>query len=124
MVNMTDQITQLVPIEADEVDGVQPQAKPTRERLNLRMEINELLPKVVTRTSKVAIASLVLGALVFWTLGLTAIPAVITGHIGLLITRRAQRGRWMAIVGLVLGYATLVVFGLVILGGLLYMVES
>ena len=63
------------------------------------------------QTSGTAIASLVLGCLVFLTCGLTGIPAVICGHIAQgKIGRSAGRltGGGMAIAGLVTGYLGLV----------------
>ena len=63
------------------------------------------------QTSGTAIASLVLGCLVFFTCGLTGIPAVICGHIAQgKIGKSAGRltGGGMAIAGLVMGYLGLV----------------
>ncbi|MDI1314525.1 DUF4190 domain-containing protein [Prosthecobacter sp.] len=58
-------------------------------------------------TSGLAIASLVCGILVFLTVGLAGLPAVITGHLALSGIRKsggALGGRGMAIAGLILGY--------------------
>ncbi len=60
-------------------------------------------------TNSMAIASLVLGVAEFFTAGLTAIPAVICGH----IARRqmkltSQRGDGLATGGLVLGYMAII----------------
>jgi len=61
-----------------------------------------------------AVASMVLGILSFACLGpLCAIPGIITGHIALARIgrdRNATGGRGMAIAGLVLGYANIVIF--------------
>ncbi len=56
-------------------------------------------------TNSMAIASMVLGVAEFFTAGLTAIPAVICGHIARRQMRQsAQRGDGLATSGLVLGY--------------------
>lgn len=70
-------------------------------------------PITTPQTSGLAITSLVLGILVFCTVGLTAIPAVICGHIALSqIGKSSGRttGSGLAIGGLVTGY-----FGLLLL---------
>ncbi len=62
-------------------------------------------------SSGLAIASLVLGILGFFTLGLTSIPAAISGHLSLSKIKKsagAIAGRGMAVAGLVLGYVSLV----------------
>lgn len=61
------------------------------------------------RTSGLAIASLVCGLMGFITCFITAIPAVICGHLALSEMRRDPQvdGRGMAIVGLVTGYLIL-----------------
>ncbi|HLI42566.1 MAG TPA: DUF1707 and DUF4190 domain-containing protein, partial [Streptosporangiaceae bacterium] len=56
-------------------------------------------------TNSMAIASMVLGVAEFFTAGLTAIPAVICGHVARRQMRQtAQRGDGLATSGLVLGY--------------------
>jgi Domain of unknown function (DUF1707)/Domain of unknown function (DUF4190) len=56
-------------------------------------------------TNSMAIASMVLGVAEFFTAGLTAIPAVICGHIARRQMRQtAERGDGLATSGLVLGY--------------------
>jgi hypothetical protein len=56
-------------------------------------------------TNSMAIASMVLGVAEFFTAGLTAIPAVICGHVARRqIRQTAQRGDGLATSGLVLGY--------------------
>lgn len=62
-------------------------------------------PVPVTPTSGLAIGSLVCGILEFFTLGLSAIPAVILGHLARgQIRRTGERGDGMAIAGLILGW--------------------
>lgn len=73
------------------------------------------------RTSGLAVWSLVLGILAFLTAGLTAIPAVICGHLALGKIKRsagAQSGGGLAIAGLVTGYLGLVIFVIAVLAGL------
>jgi hypothetical protein len=65
-----------------------------------------------------AILSMVMAFVGFISCGLTAIPAVVFGHIGLHQIKRADRpeeGRGLAIAGLILGY-------LIILGGIGFIV--
>jgi uncharacterized membrane protein len=72
-----------------------------------------------TATNSMAIASLVLGVAEFFTVGLTAVPAVICGHIARRQMRQtAERGEGLATGGLVLGYMA-IVFWSVILAALL-----
>jgi hypothetical protein len=72
-----------------------------------------------TGTNSMAVASLVLGVAEFFTVGLTAIPAVICGHIARRQMRQTlERGEGLATGGLVLGYMA-IVFWSVILAGLL-----
>lgn len=64
-------------------------------------------PSVVPRTSGLAITSLVLGICSFFTIGLTAIPAVICGHIARGKIRRsggARTGGGLALAGIICGY--------------------
>jgi hypothetical protein len=68
------------------------------------------------RVSLLAFGSLVCG--IIWALGLGSICAVILGHLALRRLRRGgQSGRVMAVVGLVLGYAGVVVTFVLLLGG-------
>jgi hypothetical protein len=61
--------------------------------------------------SKFAIAAFVLMCLLPWSAGLTALPAIVLGHLGLRDTRaKRRRGRVMAILALVGGYVTVVAF--------------
>lgn len=70
------------------------------------------------RTSGLAIASLVLGILAFFTLGVTGIVAVILGHMALSRIRRQPAelgGSGLAIAGLVTGYIGIVLLILMLL---------
>ena len=59
-----------------------------------------------TTVSPVAVVALVCGIGEFFTLGMTAIPAVILGHVARRQVRQTgQRGDGMALTGLILGYA-------------------
>ena len=73
------------------------------------------------RTSSLAIWSLVLGILAVVLAGLTAIPAVICGHLALGKIKRSggtQSGGGLAIAGLVTGYLGFCIFGFAVLAGL------
>ena len=73
------------------------------------------------RTSGLAIWSLVLGILALPLAGLTAIPAVICGHLALGRIKRsagAQSGGGLAIAGLVTGYLGFMILGIAMLAGL------
>jgi uncharacterized membrane protein len=70
-------------------------------------------------TNSMAIASMVLGVAEFFTAGLTAIPAVICGH----VARRqmkltGQRGDGLATGGLVLGYMAIIFWAVLIAASL------
>jgi uncharacterized membrane protein len=70
-----------------------------------------------TTTNSMAIASMVLGVAEFFTAGLTAIPAVICGH----VARRqmkltGERGDGLATGGLVLGYMAIIFWSVVVVG--------
>ena len=72
-----------------------------------------------TGTNSMAIASMVLGVAEFFTAGLTAIPAVICGH----VARRqmklsSQRGDGLATSGLVLGYMAIIFWSVLIAASL------
>jgi hypothetical protein len=73
----------------------------------------------VQTTNSMAIASMVLGVAEFFTVGLTAIPAVICGH----VARRqmkltGQRGDGLATGGLVLGYMAIIFWAILIAASL------
>lgn len=58
------------------------------------------------KTNGLAIAALVLGLVSFATCGLTAIPAIICGHLALgQIKRTGEQGQGMAMAGLIIGWA-------------------
>jgi uncharacterized membrane protein len=66
-------------------------------------------------TNTLARASLVLGAAEFFTMGLTAIPAVICGHLAKREMRQTgQRGDGLATAGLVLGYMAIIFWAVII----------
>ena len=66
-------------------------------------------------TNSMAIASIVLGVAEFFTAGLTAIPAVICGHIARRQMRQTpQRGDGLATGGLVLGYMAIIFWAVLI----------
>lgn len=70
---------------------------------------------VVRGTNSLAVAALVCGVAEFFTLGLTAIPAVILGHMARgRIRRSGEQGSGLALAGLILGYAAIIVFVLAI----------
>jgi hypothetical protein len=73
-------------------------------------------PAVSTATNSLARASMILGVAEFFSMGLTAVPAVICGHIAKREMRETgQRGDGMATAGLVLGYMAIVFWGIVII---------
>lgn len=79
-------------------------------------------PPLATQTSGLAIASMVLGILGFLLVGLTALPAVICGHISLSRIKKSSGAlsvKGMAITGLVAGYIGMAFFALTILAGVL-----
>ena len=66
-----------------------------------------------------AVASMVLGVAEFFTMGLTAIPAVICGHIARRQMRMTpQRGEGLATSGLVLGYMAIIFWAVLIAASL------
>jgi hypothetical protein len=70
-------------------------------------------------TNSLAIASMVLGVAEFFTGGLTAIPAVICGHVARRqMKQTAQRGDGMATSGLVLGYMAIIFWSVLIAASL------
>jgi hypothetical protein len=71
----------------------------------------------VEHTNALATAAFALGMLEFLTLGLTAIPAIICGHIAQYQIRRSgEQGAGMACFALIFGYLALAIGGLVLLG--------
>jgi DUF1707 SHOCT-like domain/Domain of unknown function (DUF4190) len=76
-------------------------------------------------TNSMAIASMVLGVAEFFTGGLTAIPAVICGHVARRQMRQtAQRGDGLATSGLVLGYMAIIFWSVLIAASLVSVVIS
>ena len=70
-------------------------------------------------TNSMAIAAMVLGVAEFFTAGLTAIPAVICGHLARRQMRQtAQRGDGLATSGLVLGYMAIIFWSVLIAASL------
>jgi uncharacterized membrane protein len=68
-----------------------------------------------TSTNSMAIASMVLGVAEFFTVGLTAIPAVVCGHIARRqIRQTTERGDGLATSGLVLGYMAIIFWAVLI----------
>ena len=89
-----------------------------RRRLSRKPRLHAAAP---SNTQGLAIASLVLGILSFLTAGLTAIPAVICGHVSRATIRKsagAQTGDGLALVGLILGYVGVAIMGVAVLAGL------
>jgi hypothetical protein len=81
------------------------------------------LPPRSAHTNGMATAAMVLGLLEFVTMGMTAIPAIICGHVARnQIRRSGEQGDGMAVTGLVLGYGA-VVFA-VLVGFLVAVVAS
>ena len=75
-----------------------------------------VIPPPVRRTNGTAVAALVLGIAEFWTLGLTAVPALICGHTARAqIRRQGGEGSGMATAGIVLGWLAVGFWGLVFL---------
>jgi hypothetical protein len=72
-----------------------------------------------TTTNSMAIVSMVLGVAEFFTAGLTAIPAVICGHVARRqIKLTGQRGDGLATGGLVLGYMAIIFWAVLIAASL------
>ena len=70
-------------------------------------------------TNSLAIASMVLGVAEFFTGGLTAIPAVVCGHVARRqMKQTAQRGDGLATSGLVLGYMAIIFWSVLIAASL------
>lgn len=75
------------------------------------------VPVAQPATNSMAVAALICGLGEFFTMGLTAIPAVIFGHMARKQVRETgQRGDGMALAGLVLGWAAIGLFAAVIAG--------
>jgi Domain of unknown function (DUF4190)/DUF1707 SHOCT-like domain len=75
-------------------------------------------PTVAPRTNSLAVAALVCGVAEVFTLGLTAIPAVVLGHMARgQIRRSGEQGSGLALAGLILGWAAIVLFVLLVVVG-------
>ena len=76
-------------------------------------------PPPPSGTNSMAIASMVLGVAEFFTAGLTAIPAVVCGHIARRqMKQTAERGDGLATSGLVLGYMAIIFWSVLIAASL------
>ena len=76
-------------------------------------------PPPPSGTNSMAVASMVLGVAEFFTGGLTAIPAVICGHVARRqMKQTAQRGDGLATSGLVLGYMAIIFWSVLIAASL------
>jgi Domain of unknown function (DUF4190)/Domain of unknown function (DUF1707) len=72
---------------------------------------------VAQPTNSMAVAALICGLGEFFTMGLTAIPAVVFGHVARKQVRETgQRGDGMALAGLILGWAAIGLFAAVVAG--------
>ena len=70
------------------------------------------------RTNSLAVAALVCGVAEFFTVGLTAIPAVVLGHMARSqIRRTGEHGSGLALAGLILGWLAIVMFVLIVTVG-------
>jgi uncharacterized membrane protein len=71
------------------------------------------------RTNSLAVAALVCGVAEFFTAGLTAIPAVVLGHMARSqIRRTGENGSGLALAGLILGWLAIVLFVLIVAVGM------
>lgn len=80
-----------------------------------------LPPQAPARTCGLAIGSMICGILGFLTAGLTGLPAVILGHLGLSQIKKSGgglTGGGMAVTGLVTGYLTLFILPIAVIAGL------
>ncbi|MGH3250879.1 MAG: DUF1707 and DUF4190 domain-containing protein [Trebonia sp.] len=76
--------------------------------------LRQAVPPAVNST---AVTALVCGIGVFFTMGLTAIPAIVLGHMGRRQVRETgQRGDGMALTGLVLGWTGIALMAVLIVG--------
>jgi uncharacterized membrane protein len=70
------------------------------------------------RTNSLAVAALACGVAEFFTAGLTAIPAVVLGHMARSqIRRTGENGSGLALAGLILGWLAIVLFVLIVVVG-------
>ena len=96
---------ELLTLTADLPTGAMPMAWP----------VPAYQPPVSTSTNSLARASLILGVAEFFSMGLTAVPAVICGHVAKREMKLSgQRGEGLATAGLVLGYMAIIFWGIII----------
>jgi hypothetical protein len=70
---------------------------------------------VPARTNPLAVAALACGVAEFFTGGLTAIPAIVLGHMARSqIRRTGENGSGLALTGLILGWLAIIMFVLVV----------
>ncbi|HTT52608.1 MAG TPA: DUF1707 and DUF4190 domain-containing protein [Streptosporangiaceae bacterium] len=75
------------------------------------------VPATPQRTNSLAVAALVCGLCEFLTFGLTAIPAVVLGHVARgQIRRTGETGGGLALAGLILGWLAVALFVLAVAG--------
>jgi len=75
------------------------------------------VPAAPPRTNSLAVASLVCGIAEIFTFGLTAIPAVVLGHVARgQIRRTGETGGGLAMAGLILGWLAIALFVLAVAG--------
>ncbi|MGP7996846.1 MAG: DUF1707 and DUF4190 domain-containing protein [Streptosporangiaceae bacterium] len=83
------------------------------------------VPAPPPRTNSMAVAALVCGLCEFLTFGLTAIPAVVLGHVARgQIRRTGESGGGLATAGLILGWLAIAVFVLAVAGVTVVAVRS
>ena len=76
-------------------------------------------PQPARRTNGLATAALVLGLAEIWTMGLTAIPALICGHVARAqIRERGEEGSAMETAGIVLGWLAVAAWVVFVLAGI------
>ncbi|MET9019772.1 DUF1707 and DUF4190 domain-containing protein [Actinopolymorpha sp. NPDC004070] len=106
---------------ADLPAGPAPFVPPSFDAANRALQANPWGPNAIApvrRTEPLAKASLIMGAVAPLTCGMSAIPAIITGHLALgRVANSGDDGRGMAIGGLVLGY-------LHVVGGAVFMLAA
>jgi Domain of unknown function (DUF4190)/Domain of unknown function (DUF1707) len=77
-------------------------------------------PVAAPHTNSLALASFICGIAEFFTFGLTAIPAIVLGHMARgQIRRTGEDGGGLALAGLLLGWAAIALGVLAVVGGIL-----
>lgn len=75
------------------------------------------VPAAPPRTNSAAVAAMCCGVAEFFTFGLTAIPAVVLGHVARgQIRRTGEAGAGLALTGLILGWLAIALFALFVAG--------